>query len=196
MEAVGATRRAGPPTRLALIGLIVFVGFLVVVLPQQAASGAGYTERAAAPDTRFWYSADDLYAAADAWGPAGRAAYVTARVSFDVIWPLAYGFFLLTALGWLGARLLPAASPWRALAWLPVLVVALDFAENACTAIVMTRYPERTAVLADLAGVFTAGKWATLSVAFALLLGSAAALAVRTVLRAVARGRLRRAERR
>lgn len=186
---MGGPRRPGPPTWLALIGLIVFVGFLVVVLPQQAASGAGYTERAAAPDTRFWYPADDLYAAADAWGPAGRAAYVAARVSFDVVWPLAYGFFLVAALGWVGARLLPPASRWRTLAWLPVLVVALDLAENACTAIVMTSYPERTALLADLAGVFTAGKWTTLGLCFALLLGSAAVLVVRSVIRAVARRR-------
>lgn len=183
------TRRPGPPTWLALIGLIVFVGFLVLVLPQQAGSGTGYTGRAAAPDTRFWYSAEDLYAAAEAWGPAGRAAYVAARVSFDVVWPLAYGFFLITALGWLGARLVPATSRWRTLAWLPVLVVALDFAENACTAIVMTRYPERTAVLADLAGVFTAGKWTTLSLCFALLLVAGAVVVIRALFRAVHRRR-------
>ena len=47
--------------------------------------------------------------------------------------------------------------------------MALDYAENICTATVMARYPARTPVLAELAPIFTAGKWLTLSVSFLLL---------------------------
>ena len=54
-------------------------------------------------------------------------------------------------------------------ALLPVVAVALDYAENICTATVMARYPARTPVLAELAPFFTAGKWLTLSASFTLL---------------------------
>ena len=161
-----------------LAALALFVGFVLVVLPRQAATSAIYTERVGSPDTRFWYPAETLYAAADAWGPAGRSAYATARITFDVVWPLVYAFFLLTASGWLAARLLPSGSPWRRLALLPILVVLLDYAENACTAIVMVRYPDRTPVLADLAGIFTAAKWVSLSVSFVLVIGGVLVLLV------------------
>jgi hypothetical protein len=52
---------------------------------------------------------------------------------------------------------------------MPVVAVALDYAENICTATVMARYPARTPVLAELAPIFTAGKWLTLSAGFLLL---------------------------
>lgn len=51
----------------------------------------------------------------------------------------------------------------------PVIAVALDYAENICTATVMARYPARTPVLAELAPFFTAGKWLSVSVGFILL---------------------------
>lgn len=151
-------------------GLVLFGAFIAAVLPWQASVSAAYTDAYPAPDTSFWYSARDLYAAAEAWGETGRSAYVHARVTFDVIWPLVYGFFLTTSLAWLVGRAIRPGSRWRRVALLPMLVVLLDYAENVCAATVMARYPTRTPILADLAPVFTASKWVLLSACFALLL--------------------------
>jgi len=165
---------------MALGAVVLFVLFTAMVLPAQAEVGAFYTVRYAAPDTSVWYFPDDLYAAAEAWGREGRAAYVHARVTFDVIWPLVYGTFLLTTLAWVWARGTAAGSRWRGVALLPIVGVALDYAENVCTATVMARYPARTPVLAELAPLFTAGKWLALSASFLLLgIGVIIALAAR-----------------
>ncbi len=164
---------------MAVAGLALFVLFIAVVLPAQAAAGSFYTSLHPAPDTERWYAPEDLYTAAAAWGEAGRAAYVRARITFDVVWPLAYGTFLLTALTWAWARATAPGSRWRRIALLPVLVVLLDYAENVCTATVVARYPARTPVLDVLAPVFTAAKWLTLSGCFALMIvGLVAALVV------------------
>lgn len=164
---------------VAVLGLLLFVGFLALVLPAQAAAGEFYTSLRPAPDTERWYAAEDLYAAAEAWGETGRAAYVRARVTFDVVWPLAYGLFLVTGLTWAWSTATRPGSRWRRIALLPVLVVALDYAENVCTASVVARYPTRTPVLAELAPVFTAAKWLSLSACFLLLaVGLVAALVV------------------
>lgn len=173
---------------MAVAATVLFALFIALVLPAQAEAGSFYTIRYAAPDTSLWYSAGDLYAAAEAWGPEGRAAYVNARVTFDVIWPLVYGTALLTTLAWVWARATAPGSRWRRVALLPVVVVALDYAENICTATVMARYPARTPVLAELAPLFTAGKWLTLSAGF-LLLGVGAIVALVARWRARRRGR-------
>ena len=154
---------------LVLGAVLLFVLFAAMVLPAQVEAGAFCTVRHAAPDTSLWYFPEDLYAAAEAWGRDGRAAYVHARVTFDVIWPMVYGTLLLTTLAWVWARGTAAGSRWRGVALLPVVAVMLDYAENICTATVMARYPARTPVLAELAPLFTAGKWLTLSASFMLL---------------------------
>ena len=154
---------------MAMGAVVLFALFTAMVLPAQAEAGAFYTVRYAAPDTSVWYFPDDLYAAAEAWGRDGRAAYVHARVTFDVIWPMVYGTLLMTTLAWVWARGTASGSRWRGVALIPVVAVALDYAENICTATVMARYPARTPVLAELAPLFTASKWLTLSASFMLL---------------------------
>ena len=169
VDRVAAGLARGVRGWMAVAAVVLFAVFTATVLPAQAEAGAFYTDRYPAPDTSLWYSPDDLYAAAEAWGPDGRAAYVRARVTFDVIWPLVYGTFLLTTLAWVWARGTAPGSRWRWVALLPVVVVALDYAENICAATVMARYPTRTPVLAELAPFFTAGKWLTLAASFVLL---------------------------
>lgn len=165
---------------LAILGVVVFFAFTATILPWQAEVSSAYTDTFGAPDSSFWYSATDLYAAAEAWGESGRSAYVFARVTFDVVWPLAYGFFLTTSLAWLFARATRPGNRWRRLVLLPGVVVLLDYAENLCTAVVMARFPDRTPVLAQLAPVFTASKWVLLAGCFGLLfLGVVAAIAAR-----------------
>ena len=185
VERVAAGLARGVRGWMAIAAAVLFALFTAVVLPAQADAGAFYTVRYAAPDTSLWYSPDDLYAAAEAWGPDGRAAYVYARVTFDVIWPLVYGAFLVTTLAWVWARGTGPGSRWRRVALLPVVAVALDYAENICTATVMARYPARTPVLAELAPFFTAGKWLALSASFMLL-------AIGVIVAVVARFRRRR----
>ncbi|MGB2978397.1 MAG: hypothetical protein WBB78_07735 [Propionicimonas sp.] len=169
MERVAERLARGVRGWMAMGAVVLFALFTAMVLPAQAEAGAFYTVRYAAPDTSVWYFPDDLYAAAEAWGRDGRAAYVHARVTFDVIWPMVYGTLLMTTLAWVWARGTASGSRWRGVALIPVVAVALDHAENICTATVMARYPARTPVLAELAPLFTAGKWLTLSASFMLL---------------------------
>ncbi len=73
---------------VTLIAFVVFVGFMLIVLPQQAAKSESQTGVSASPDTSLIYSADDLYQMAETYGEQGRKAYVQARFTFDLIWPL------------------------------------------------------------------------------------------------------------
>ena len=171
-SAPGAARRwaealvAASTGRRALIALAVFVVFTATVLPWQAGIAAQYSEGVGSPDTSLWYSAHRLYELAEAYGAEGRAAYVRARVTFDVVWPLVYTAMLALALGWLLHRASEPLARMRLLVLLPIGALLADYAENACTAIVMARWPEATDLLAALAPAFTAAKWTLLGAAF------------------------------
>lgn len=122
----------------------------------------------AVPGLLFLYTADDLYQMAEQYGEAGRSAYIHARFTFDLIWPLAYLFLLVVLLSVL-YRVLPVKSPWRWVNLIPVLGWAMDMFENVGASLIMYRYPERTPVLVELTPIFTLLKWCLIYASFALL---------------------------
>jgi len=154
---------------LALLALVIFVLFVATVLPTQAAKVDENSAGAATPDLSIYYSAQDLYCWAAAYGLLGRQAYVRARLTFDVIWPLVYTFFLVTAASWLYKRAFSAGSIWQYANLVPLLGMIFDFLENFSTSMVMLRFPEPTPILDSLAGVFTMVKWALMSASLILL---------------------------
>ena len=155
---------------VALAALVVFVLFLALVLPGQAAEAERFVGDAGSPDTSFLYSAADLYRMAEAYGPQGRQAYIRVRFTFDLLWPVVYATFLVTAISWVYRRAFAADSRWQLANLAPVLGMALDYLENVSAALVMARYPQPTAVVAELTPVFTSLKWVFVNGSFVLLL--------------------------
>ena len=168
---------------VVLVAVAVFLLFSALVLPGQSAQSKARLGGGAQPDTSLFYSADDLYRMAEAFGPAGRQAYIQTRLTFDVIWPLVYAFFLITSISWLAGRAFRSGSPWRLLNLVPVLGIALDYLENSATVIVMARYPRHTPVIDLLAPIFTFSKWAFVGGSCAVLLMTAAVAGWRWIAR-------------
>ena len=161
------TRSTGPVT---LIALVIFLLFTALVLPQQAADAEANAGGAASPDTSLVYTPAELYAMAEAYGPEGRAAYIRARFTFDLVWPLVYAAFLATAISWLSRRAFPAGSPGLWANLVPVIGALLDYLENIAAALVVGRYPARTPIVDLLAPAFTFLKWIFVGGSFAVLL--------------------------
>ena len=159
---------------LAAVG--VFLLFTALVLPRQANKAEQDTGSGDSPDTAFFYSAGDLYRMAGAYGEQGRRAYVRARFTFDLVWPLVYTLFLGTAISWVFGRAFGPHSRWQRANLTPLGGALFDYLENLATSLVMLRYPDQTALVADLAGMFTAAKWILLGVSFLLLLIGAVVL--------------------
>ena len=106
---------------VALLGLLVFVLFSILVLPGQSQKAEQVSGGAGSPDTSFLYTSDDLYQMAEAYGEQGRKAYVHARFTFDLIFPLVYTFFLVTSVSWVFAKGFPASSRWQQANLVPLL---------------------------------------------------------------------------
>jgi hypothetical protein len=108
---------------VALIALVIFLSFSALVLPSQSANAEIDSQGVGSPDLSFYYSPDELYSMAEAYGEAGRDAYVRARFTFDVVWPIVYTLFLSTALSWLYTRLFSAGSFWQRANLAPVFTM-------------------------------------------------------------------------
>lgn len=156
-----------------LAAAVVFALFTALVLPAQATQAVGEGQDTGSPDLSLFYTPTGLYRMAEAYGPQGRRAYVRARFTFDVAWPLVYAFFLGTTISWLLGRALDPRSPWRLANLAPLLAATLDLLENTSTSLVMWRYPARTPMVDLLAPVFTLTKWIAVGGSFAILVGGA-----------------------
>ncbi len=141
-----------------LLALILFMLFIVIVLPSMAGRLAELTGAAVSPDTSFIYSAEDLYAMAEVYGETGRSYYVYQRFTFDLVWPAVYLFFYVAVITSL-FRVLPGGHLLRLANLLPFGGAMFDLLENFSAAFVMYRYPRLSHVAANLAPLFTFAKW-------------------------------------
>jgi hypothetical protein len=155
---------------VALSALVIFLLFTALVLPGQASQAEADTGAAGSPDTSFYYTADDLYQMAKAYGEEGRKAYVRTRFTFDLVWPLVYTVFLGTGISWVYRRAFTPTGPWQRANVAPILGALFDYLENISTSVVMVRYPSPTAVVDTLAAIFTLVKWVFVNGSFVLLL--------------------------
>jgi len=155
---------------VTLICLVIFLLFTAFVLPSQAEGADSYSGGMGSPDTSFYYSAEKLYQFAETYGPQGRRAYIRARVTFDLVWPLVYLTFLAPAISWVFQKSGKQWGFWKRLNLVPVFGLVFDYLENGATSIVMARYPDLTPVIPQLAGIFTIFKWVFIGGSFILLL--------------------------
>lgn len=151
--------------RILAIFTILFI-LTIAALPSIQESSS---EASRSPDMSFFYTVEELYDIADSYGVEGRNNYIYMRFTFDLVFPLIYGGFLVSILGWLYDmdRLLT----WRdRVVLLPFGAMIFDYLENVSTSTVMWYYPTRVDFVGFLATVFTPIKWVLLSIAFLLLI--------------------------
>lgn len=146
------------------VSVAVLAVFMATILPAKASDAASYTPVGASFDTSFFYTPAQAIERVGFYSPEERAAYVYDRWTFDVAWPLVYGFFLFSGWAFGLARLLPVSDGGRdrgRVAWLliPALAVFFDLVENTAVTILMLAYPASPFVVAVIASAGTLIKW-------------------------------------
>lgn len=149
------------------IATVVFILFIILVLPRMATYSEEAIGASVSPDTEMMYSGEDLYEIAKSYGEEGRRIYVTIRWTFDVIWPLVYLFFLLSLTVQLAK---PSRYKWiHKLYIVSIAATLFDYLENTLVTIVMVAYPKEMFFIGSLASVASMLKWLILSLAFVLV---------------------------
>lgn len=162
---------------VTLTALVIFLLFIILVLPGQSSQDLAVRGAAASPDLSFFYTADELHRMAEAYGAEGRETFIRTRFSFDLVWPTVYTFFLVTSISWLSKRAFDPVSPWQQANIIPLLGALFDLFENIGTSLVMFYYPHLLPVIPGLAGFFTLIKWTLVGGSFLLLVACAVSAA-------------------
>lgn len=169
---------------------LLFIYFMVSVLPEQSAAASAWSPKGATFDTVFFYSPDTATRMAGVWTQEGRLSYIFARWSFDLVWPVVYGAFVYAA--WLFSlwRLSPSAragsgrSPASRFAWIALLGPAFDYAENIAATLLLSSVQPPAQGIAVVASIASALKWVFVSVGMVGALFLPIFLGVRTMLAA------------
>lgn len=165
---------------VALAFLAVFILFSVLTLPGQSSLSEDYSQGAGSPDTSLFYSGSEIYQMAGEYGEEGRTAYLTARWTFDLAFPLIYTGFLITSISWMFCKILKSESRWRLLNLVPVLAMVSDLLENSMSSLVFGMYPVHS-FGEILAPIFTPVKWLLVVSSFFLLILGVIMLAAKKV---------------
>jgi len=155
---------------VTLLGLTAFLLFTVLVLPVESARMDVYSQGLGSPDTSLFYNGRMLLQMAEAYGEAGRSAFLTARWGFDLAFPLIYTFFFITSTSFLFKKGLGDNSNLPLFNLIPLLGLFFDLAENTATSVVMAAYPLQNNWGLFLAPVFTPLKWIFVAISMLLLL--------------------------
>jgi hypothetical protein len=118
----------------------------------------------------FFLTVKEFYEIAESYGENGRIAYVWARFTFDLVWPIVYALFLASGISWLYSRSFSTDSIVRRVNLVLVIGMVLDYIENITASIVMLRYPARTPIVDMVVVVVTPLKWVFVGGSFLVLL--------------------------
>lgn len=116
---------------------IMFLLFIIIVLPRAASNLEDVVGAVDSPDTAFVYTKDELYEMADSFGEDGRSFYIKQRFTFDLVFPLVYGAFMIAyaSYGVINIDLK------RLFLYIPILAVGFDLLENIFASLVFHYYP-------------------------------------------------------
>ena len=155
---------------VVIVGFILFLAFSILFLPGQTKLTETYSAGLGSPDTSLFYTPADLYHMAETYGAAGRAAYIKARLTFDIAFPILYTFFFVTSISWFESHVLEKGNEFRTANMLPFFAMLFDLLENACTAFVFSSYPTYIPFISMLAPFFTLLKWICVGSSFLFLI--------------------------
>lgn len=164
--------------KVCVVFTLLFLLYLFVLLPAESRKSDEVTGGLSSPDTTFYYTSNDLKDLISEYSVDARNAYVSSKIRFDILWPLAYGGWLISLIGYSVTELRPKGNAKsRIFTWLPVLplfAVLFDFLENITVSVAMLTFPDSPFGVIEVAPIFTILKWITLNgamlIAFGLIL--------------------------
>ena len=140
-----------------IIFSIIFVIFIIVVLPYFANLTESKTNSSFSPDTGFFYSAEIFYDNMEIYGQTGRDFYILMRWTFDLIWPLVYTLFFISIITNLTTKMKKEKRIY--FLSVPIIAVIFDLLENISASINVGIFPNQSIFLLRLLQIFSLFKW-------------------------------------
>lgn len=165
--------------KLLLCSTIVFIIFMVLILPLVASFVDNAIGDFPSPDQSFFYTENDLYQMASDYGESGRETYIRLRFTFDLVFPIAYTFFMLSTIAFYLKN--SANKQGEFLIYIPILAFVFDILENISASAVMALYPTKFPVIASATPIFSLFKWVFVNTGLVLALLALLLIIIRTL---------------
>jgi len=168
MKRVSIWLRKVSATWLMIGTLLIMAAFMAFVLPGQSAEANQLSGEAGSPDLSLFYPPEQLKKMASDYGVEGRQAYIQARWTFDLAFPLVYVSFLAVGISWFINRLDKLPPVLKLSNLIPILGGIFDLLENTGTSLSMAQFPDQDPFWLILASLATPVKWILVSGSFVL----------------------------
>ena len=106
-------------------------------------------------DLEYGYTAEKAYSMIEDYGAEGRTFYLRRVIPADIVFGLSYLLCFTLLIRYL-LQSLDVRPKARTLYALPVLMLAFDWAENSCVAVMLRKFPE------TLTGLCAVSNWMTI----------------------------------
>jgi hypothetical protein len=143
-----------------VLALILFMSFILYVLPNYKAESAKFMGDAGTLDLKFFSTPDTIYQIAEAYGEEGREKYILSKFTIDAAWPfvftLLYLVFINLSLGYV------YGEKGSNLSVFALATLGFDYIENILAAVVMSVYPSTFDFLTWVLSFTTCLKWTSM----------------------------------
>lgn len=139
-----------------IISTILFVVFMIIVLPFINWLNNNYIGVTSSPDTMIFYSANRFYLLMEEYGVKGRNLYIFLRWTFDLVYPIVYGWFFVSLLVYLMKKL---KHIYYWMLYLVILAVLMDYLENIFSTINVAIFPKKIPLLVYIMQGTSLLKW-------------------------------------
>lgn len=143
--------------KVANIRLVVGMCLIYLIFPLYLLPNIINTGNVGPLDLLFWYNHDTLYHMLTRYGEVLRSRYIIGLLTVDLAYPIYYGT-LLTMILALIIKKLSVPFPQKII-FVPYIAVLFDLTENSILIFLLSTYPTKHNVMADIAGYVTATKW-------------------------------------
>jgi hypothetical protein len=142
-----------------IIFLVTFIFINAVVLSWAGAQIAAYSGGVGPIDLQFSYTPDTVYSMVAAYGEEGRSFYRMIDLTVDVVYPIVTLLLFAGLIIFTYSRAFPDRPALKNLALVSVVGTLFDFLENAGVVTMLSIYPNRIDIIAQLSSLFTTAKW-------------------------------------
>ena len=154
--------------RVPNIRLIVAMSVIYLIFPLYLLPNIINTGNVGPLDLLFWYNHDTLYHMLTSYGEALRSRYIVGLLTADLAYPIYYGTLLAMILA-LIIKKLSIPFPQKIIL-IPYVAVFFDLTENSILIFLLSTYPTKHNVIADIAGFVTATKWSAFVIIASVLI--------------------------
>ena len=136
-------------TKLRLVGLFLLLVVLMFLFLPMFENFLSIEENIPSLDKPYMYSPDEVFEVLTGWGEDGRIKQFQFHITWDILLPGVYFFFLGFLIAWLTKRGFRQNSKWQNLCLLSSVAV-IDVLENITLFLLILVYPSKIDILSWL----------------------------------------------